>query len=435
MTDCFVHASDLHLDAKLKNLGKLDAETVDFLRGEADKAWPNLVDLAVEKEASFMVLAGDLFDSGIAGFKARRQFKDGLERLDAEDISVFIVHGNHDPLTEDLRRRIGTLPDRTFVFDPGTPRTHPVELKSGRLAYVSGISFGDRHEEGNLAKLFQNLSKKDGAHVAVLHTNLGGNKHHDNYAPCTEADLAEANIDYWALGHIHLRSEPVRLDGGGWAAYSGNPQGRSSKTSECHPKGALVVPINDDGTIGRPEFEECDSVRFIHSQIEVDDAGIGDVADAILAILDNPDAIRQSARTARDESDGRPVVWFPSLSGRSSEPETLREGLEEFFREENDLGGLLNGGGPAKWPIDLRHITSRDDLVGSGGLPAAVMSRLDDRETLLATLGALKEDLNGELVTGLVTADDEAYVINDLDDEVVRLAETLLTTALVDRDD
>jgi hypothetical protein len=63
------------------------------------------------------------------------------------------------------------------------------------------------------------------------------------------------------------------------------------------------------------------------------------------------------------------------------------------------------------------------------------MSRLDDRETLLATLGALKEDLNGELVTGLVTADDEAYVINDLDDEVVRLAETLLTTALVDRDD
>jgi len=426
VTDCFVHASDLHLDAKLKNLGTLNDETVHFLRDEAEKTWPNLVNLAIEKEASFMVLAGDLFDSGAAGFPARRQFKEGLERLDAEDISVFIVHGNHDPLTEDLRRRIGTLPDRTFVFDPGTPQTHPVELKSGRMAYVSGISFGARHERANLAELFQNLSKEDGPHVAVLHTNIGKTDGHGDYAPCEPADLAKANIDYWALGHIHLRSEPVRLDGGGVYAYSGNPQGRSSKSSECHPKGALVVPINDNGTIGRPDFEKCDSVRFIHSEIEIEsDEGIGDVEDAI----------RQSAReTASLESDGLPVVWFPSLSGRSSKPETLRKGVEEFFHEENDLGDLLNGGGPAEWEIVFRHITSRDDLVGSGGLPAAAMSRLDDREALLATLGALKENLNGELVTGLVTADDEAYGINDLNDEVVRLAETLLIDALVDRD-
>ena len=426
MTDCFVHASDLHLDAKLKNLGKLDAETVDFLRGEADKAWPNLVNLAIEKEASFMVLAGDLFDSGTAGFNARRQFKEGLERLDAEEISVFIVHGNHDPLTEDLRRRIGTLPDRTFVFDPGTPQTHRVKLNSDRLAYVSGISFGARREDGNLAELFQNLSRMDGPHVAVLHTNIGETEGHGNYAPCKEVDLARANIDYWALGHIHLRSEPVRLDGGGVYAYSGNPQGRSLKRSECHPKGALVVPINDNGTIGRPDFEKCDSVRFIRSEIEIEsDEGLGDVEDAI----------RQSARkTARLESEGLPVVWFPSLSGRSSKPETLRKGLEEFFREENDLGDLLNGGGAGDWTIVFRHITSRDDLVGSGGLPAAAMSRLDDREALLATLRALKENLNGELVTGLVTADDEDYGINDLDDEVVRLAETLLIDALVERD-
>ena len=110
MMDCFVHASDLHLDAPLKNLGKLDDETVNRLRKQARRAWSNLIDLTVERAASFLVLAGDLFDSAVAGHNARREFTDGLERLNEEDIHVFIVHGNHDPLTDDLRRRIGRIP-------------------------------------------------------------------------------------------------------------------------------------------------------------------------------------------------------------------------------------------------------------------------------------------------------------------------------------
>ncbi len=425
MMDCFVHASDLHLDAPLKNLGKLDEETVDFLRKQARRAWSNLIDLTVERAASFLVLAGDLFDSAVAGHVARREFTAGLERLNEEDIHVFIVHGNHDPLTDDLRRRIGRIPERTHVFEPGDPQTEEVGLRSGGVAYVSGISFSTRHEPENLAIRFQSLDRPTGGpHVAVLHANLGGDKDHDNYAPCSESDLAAAPVDYWALGHIHLRSEPRRLDGGGWMAYSGNPQGRTSKISECQPKGVLVVPV-EDGVIGRPEFAPCDAVRFVHSQIELDDdAGVAEAEEALA----------QAAKVAGHEAGRRPVVWFPRIVGRSTEPSTIKKALDEFLGDENTLSGLLNRGGTADWKVDLRHAVSRDDLLATGGLPAAVATRLADGPAIHSTFQNLIRDLPRELVSGLLTADHENYEVDELEDEIAQLAETLLTSELGNRD-
>lgn len=426
MTDCFVHASDLHLDAPLKNLGRFDAQTVEFLRSEARKAWPNLVDLTVQREASFLVLAGDLFDSAVAGYAARRELTNGLERLNEKGISVFIVHGNHDPLTDDLRRRIGNLPKLTYVFDPGDPQTHEVDLKkSDGTAYVSGVSFSTRHERKNLAREFHSLDRPTGGpHIAVLHANLEGTTGHDNYAPCDEDDLAAAPVDYWALGHIHLRSEPRLLAGGGWAAYSGNPQGRSSKTSECHPKGALIVPI-EDGLVGRPSFEPCDTVRFVRSRIDLeDDAGVAEAEEAV----------ELKAEIVGREAGGRPVVWFPLIVGRSLEPATIQTALDKYLQGENDLGRHLNRGGPAKWTYDLRHLASRDDLLGSGGLPATVLTRLGDHSAVRAAITEIATTLPGEL-TGLVTADDEAYEIADLHDEIIRLTETLLISEIGQRDD
>ena len=424
MMDCFVHASDLHLDAPLKNLGKLDDETVNRLRKQARRAWSNLIDLTVERAASFLVLAGDLFDSAVAGHNARREFTDGLERLNEEDIHVFIVHGNHDPLTDDLRRRIGRIPERTHVFEPGDPQTHEVGLRSGGVAYVSGVSFSTRHEPENLAVRFQSLDRPTGGpHVAVLHANLGGDEDHDNYAPCSESDLAAAPVDYWALGHIHLRSEPRRLDGGGRVAYSGNPQGRTSKTSECQPKGALVVPI-EDGVIGQPEFAPCDAVRFVRSRIELGD-GAG--------VAETEAALEQAAEVAGLEAGGRPVVWFPHIVGRTPEPSTIREALDEFLSDENTLSGLLNRGGSANWTVDLQDAVSSDDLLAYGGLPAAVATRLADGPAIQSTLQDITKALHGD-ISGLLTADDENYEVDDLHDEIIPLAKTLLTSKLGNRD-
>lgn len=52
MGDCFVHASDLHLDAPLGSLGLLDKQRRADLASRAAKAWDNLVDLCIDKKAS-----------------------------------------------------------------------------------------------------------------------------------------------------------------------------------------------------------------------------------------------------------------------------------------------------------------------------------------------------------------------------------------------
>ena len=47
-------------------------------------------------------------------------------------------------------------------------------------------------------------------------------ENHNVTGPCSLTDLAEAAMDYWALGHIHksqvLSEEPL-------VVYAGNPQG------------------------------------------------------------------------------------------------------------------------------------------------------------------------------------------------------------------
>ena len=70
-----------------------------------------------------------------------------------------------------------------------------------------------------------------------MHGTVGSSADSENHnvtGPCGLTDLAEAAMDYWALGHIHksqvLSEEPL-------VVYAGNPQGLHRK--EIGPKGVL----------------------------------------------------------------------------------------------------------------------------------------------------------------------------------------------------
>jgi len=59
---CFIHAADLHLDSPLVGLEGYRDAPVDQIRNAARRAFDNLVDLAINKKAAFVLLAGDIFD-------------------------------------------------------------------------------------------------------------------------------------------------------------------------------------------------------------------------------------------------------------------------------------------------------------------------------------------------------------------------------------
>ena len=63
----FIHAADIHLDSPLRGLSRYESAPVDAIRDACRRAFKNLVDLAIEEKAAFVLLAGDLFGRWTVG--------------------------------------------------------------------------------------------------------------------------------------------------------------------------------------------------------------------------------------------------------------------------------------------------------------------------------------------------------------------------------
>ena len=58
----FIHAADIHLDSPLRGLEAHEDAPVEEIRGATRRAFDNLIDLAIEEEVDFVLIAGDLYD-------------------------------------------------------------------------------------------------------------------------------------------------------------------------------------------------------------------------------------------------------------------------------------------------------------------------------------------------------------------------------------
>ena len=60
-------------------------------------AWDALVQLTIEQNAAFLLLAGDICDGAERAVPAQMRLLNGLQRLAAHGIRTFIVRGSSDP--------------------------------------------------------------------------------------------------------------------------------------------------------------------------------------------------------------------------------------------------------------------------------------------------------------------------------------------------
>jgi DNA repair exonuclease SbcCD nuclease subunit len=90
------------------------------------------------------------------------------------------------------------------------------------------------------------------------------------YAPCSIEGLLSHQYQYWALGHIHTRSELARDP---WIVFSGNIQGRGVR--ECGPRGRYLVDVNNSG-VASLSFEALDVVRWEVLRLSASDETTGD---------------------------------------------------------------------------------------------------------------------------------------------------------------
>ena len=416
---CFVHAADLHLDTPFRDVHDLPPFVADALREASLQAFDAIVELALERRAAFVVIAGDVYDGPERGLRAQVHFHKGLALLAGEGIPSFVVHGNHDPVTTGWSA-VSSWPRGVTIFGADSVSLVPVERDGAVIASVQGISYATRETTENLSLRFRRPDAP-GVHVGLLHCNLEGSADHDAYSPCSLDDLRRARLDYWALGHIHSR-RTVTGNGPGdpWIVYPGNSQARSPKPSEQSAKGAVVVHVRE-GVVDAVEFVACDRVRF--EEIEYPIEGITDFP-SLAGHLGDLATDRLAA------ADGRSVILRARLTGRGGLHAALaRPGAsDDLVRELRDDEGVRQ---PFCWWDEVRDetraIVDRDAIRGRGDFAADLLAFAESVQ--------LDPAARVELAARLVASAPRTLVgplgaIVDDDDRLGRLVEDATSVAL-----
>lgn len=255
----FIHAADLHIDSPLRGLSRYEGAPVERLRGATRLALARLVDLAIDEQVTFVLIAGDLYDRDWQDFHTGLFVREQMVRLGRQGIKVFIVQGNHD--AQGVISRQVPWPDNVKVFS--SKKAETVKLDDLQVA-IHGHSFPDREVPEDLVPSYPD-AVPGYFNVGLLHTSLTGAEGHDTYAPTTLANLRSKGYDYWALGHVHARqvvSEQPHV------VYPGNLQGRHAR--ETGPKGCELVSVQ--GGLVDASFMPLDVVRWHQVEIDISSA-------------------------------------------------------------------------------------------------------------------------------------------------------------------
>lgn len=339
-----LHLADCHLDTPF--YGR-DEGMRRRLRDACREAFQAGVDLAIERRAHAVLIAGDLFDNDLLSFPTERLLLDCCGRLEEAGIPLFYAPGNHDPGRANYRARNIDWPPNVHMFASSNPETMDITGPDGQtVARLTGAGHMTPAESRNMAADFP-AADGELPHIGLLHTQVTGARStdmHERYAPCTEEDLRETDYDYWALGHIHLRQR-VSEEVPAW--YAGNTQGRNPR--ETGPKGALWVEV-EKGIPAEPEFVPLAPVVWDSEEITCppDAAGLSRLGTKLV----------KSVRERVEIEDGREHFVRVDLTGQSplaaelTQPENLST-LAEELQEALGAGWLEVRPAGVNRPVDL----------------------------------------------------------------------------------
>jgi DNA repair exonuclease SbcCD nuclease subunit len=231
----------------------------------------------------------------------------------------------------------------------------------------------------------------------MLHTSLTGREGHEDYAPCTQDDLASKGYHYWALGHVHQR-EVVSDDP--WIVFPGNIQGRHIR--ECGAKGATLVTI-EGGGITNVETRELDVLRWANCRVDLSACG---TPDSVY------EAVRQAFEKELDPADGRTLALRLVLTGRSPVHGQLHGRTTQWTEEFRGIAAAFGDLWLEKVKFQTRRSVNLEDTLNGdtpvAGLLRSIQQLELDGDTLLELvpeLAALKSKLPVE-----VYSDDEPFL-------------------------
>ena len=256
-----IHCADIHLGSKMeRNLTKLQAKE---RKNEIYNNFVRLIEYADANNINHIIIAGYLFDTEKGNV---RLIKDTILLFSKNsNISFYYLRGNHDEAVlsgYELPSNVYTFTDDFKYYDVENVRIGGKEVVNSKDVYF----------------------KDDKFNILVLHGNVVNGK------PINEEDLnlkdfREKNINYLALGHIHMRKD-YQVDENFAASYCGCLEGRGF--DECGEKGFYVLDIKENNL--KQTFVPFYK-RMCHEVI-VDITGAKIYTDIVLKIKENSKDVR-----------------------------------------------------------------------------------------------------------------------------------------------
>lgn len=402
----FLHAADIHLDSPMAGLLSREDLPAEIIRGCTRRAFEAMVQLAIDEDVAFVVIAGDLYDGDWKNHATGLFFAEQMRRLNRP---CFLLRGNHDAqsvITKALR-----LPDNVREFSSRTCETF---LLAEHGVALHGHSFPNRAVPEDLS-----VGYKDRVtgmlNIGVLHTSADRPGDHAVYAECSVASLTLKGYEYWALGHVHGHEILGRQP---WIVFPGNLQGRHVR--ETGPKGCVLVTVEDNRVVA-VEHRAVDVLRWAHMRVAAD--GLDN--DALSS------AIEEAVLKALTEAHGRPVLARLSLNGITPLHGRL---LSDIERLAADCRAVALDAKGDLWveKVDVRTRLARpatNDLLAP--LHQAFLAGLDDpilAARLLKEMAELRQKLPAEAREALNLPTDEAGLRELVDDAWALAVDALETT-------
>ena len=246
-----LHSADWHLDSPI--IGRTEAQTA-LLKAALLEIPHKVVAAAKAEKCDLMLLAGDLFDGPATTYESVKALKDAL--IEAE-MPVFIVPGNHDPLTPASVWLTEQWPENVHLFTSSHWESVALPQFDCR---IYGAAFTGPESE-NMPDGFRAEQPERHA-LGIVHW------------PLTSKQIEASNLDYLALGHIHKGNQLTA--GNTLCAWPGCPMGRGF--DELDAKGVWIITLDANGSDAR--FLPLDTPRFFDLTCEA-----GEDASASLSRL------------------------------------------------------------------------------------------------------------------------------------------------------
>src|SRR3989344_246598 len=255
-------------------------------------AFKKAVDICINENVDFVLIAGDLFNTAIPQIEMIKQTTEGLKRLKDKDIMVYLVPGSHD-FSPSGKTILSVFEKAGLIKNVYNEEENSLKLTIDEKtkAKITGMLWLRnslellKYDSLDLA----NLEKEDGFKIFLLHSGINEFMPSGFGFTSLLLDKLPKGFNYYAGGHIHYVFQK-KLSENSILSYPGPLFPNSFSELEELDNGGFFI-VDDKLNIERREIKLKDVVKIkinadnkTPSEVEKELIGISNVTDKIVLI-------------------------------------------------------------------------------------------------------------------------------------------------------